>query len=423
VRRVLILCLLSVAVGCSSTAKNRTTGNDSLPPREFVGTPSAPEREAPAGNLAARPLGMLAGQVVDADGRRVANASIQVIEHGTSGARARLSVTTDRNGYFDIPGLEKSRRYQLVASVDRAGVQHIGKTTAVASNVRVAIYLTEIRSEAGTPTPSPDRPPAASLGAPTRPGEGVGKAVDPPPVSTDPTRTATREREFDDLPPPATATVPGPPGRDQGDDPSRKPIIPPPPMMTPEAGVTTPLPGATPASSVPPAVSRERETPAVRVIPSCVKVGQVVQELALYDSHGQPWELSKKGEGKLLLLDFWTTTCVPCRAALPKLSEWQTKYGPQGLQVVGVLCDRGKTAQRRAALTGLMEKTGVTINYPVLFSDEGDCPVRRHMEVFMFPTLVLLDETGKVVWKGVGHDPERAAELEKRIKRMLSERR
>src|SRR5262249_26124344 len=123
------------------------------------------------------------------------------------------------------------------------------------------------------------------------------------------------------------------PGREKDDDPSRKPIIPPPPM-TPEAGVTTPLPGATTSVTVPPAAIRDRETPAVRVIPACVKRRERVQELALYDSHGQPWELSEKQQGKLVLLDFWKVNCPPCRAALPKLSEWQTKYGPQGLQVV-----------------------------------------------------------------------------------------
>ncbi|NBO92529.1 MAG: hypothetical protein EBV06_09515 [Planctomycetia bacterium] len=435
VRRVLVLCVLSYLAGCSSTAKNRSAGGDSLPPREFVGSPSSPEREPTPGNLAARPLGMLAGQVVDGEGRRVANATIQVLEYEGGKSRARLSVTTDRNGYFDIPGLEKGRRYQLVASVDRGGTSSTGRTSVIASNVRVAIYLTDGLSSGVETTPSPsieDRPPAASLGAPVRPMESTVPPADPPAVNTDPSRTATRERrDFDDQPPPPpTVTVPGPPGREKDEDPSRKPALPPPPM-SPDMGVTTPLPGAksevnasqgvyTPRS---PFTSRERETPAVRVIPACVKRGERVQELALYDHLGQPWELSERQNGKLILLDFWKLNCPPCRAALPKLIDWQTKYGPQGLQVVGVLCDRGTREQRRASVASLTEKLGITINYPMLLSDDGDCPVRRHMEVFMYPTLVLLDENGRVVWKGVGHTPESSAELELKIKRMLSERR
>jgi thiol-disulfide isomerase/thioredoxin len=40
--------------------------------------------------------------------------------------------------------------------------------------------------------------------------------------------------------------------------------------------------------------------------------------------------------GKVVLVDFWTYTCINCIRTLPYLEAWQQKYGPDGFTVVGV---------------------------------------------------------------------------------------
>jgi len=40
--------------------------------------------------------------------------------------------------------------------------------------------------------------------------------------------------------------------------------------------------------------------------------------------------------GKVVLVDFWTYTCINCIRTLPYLEAWQQRYGPQGFTVVGV---------------------------------------------------------------------------------------
>lgn len=433
-RQLLLISVLIALAGCTATPRDKraASGGDSLPPRDFVGLPpdTGPEREGVPGTPARGALGFLAGEVQDSQYRRVANATIQVIEMEDGGRpRAKLSVNTDRNGYFDVPGLEKGRRYQLVASIQRGEVQYVGRTFAVTNNTRVAIYLTDTRRGGGVADAGPGgegRTAPATLGAPTRqPGDGVGKSLDPPPaVVTDPLRTARdrERRDFDSGTPPATVTVPGP-GRDTGDDPSRKPFIPPAPPL--DGGTTTPLPGAAPATPTPAPASgsvrrsRGRGMPGRTVIPSCVKVGYVVEELALNDSHGQPWSLREQQTGKLVLLDFWKVNCPPCRAALPKLVELQKKYGPAGLQVIGVLCDGGPVARRQDGMLLAARQQGITFNYPVLFSEPGECPVRRELDVFVYPSLRLLNEDGRVIWKGEGYTPESAAELEDVIRKRL----
>jgi thiol-disulfide isomerase/thioredoxin len=54
--------------------------------------------------------------------------------------------------------------------------------------------------------------------------------------------------------------------------------------------------------------------------------------------NGQNLQLSSY-RGRVVLLDFWATWCVPCRAEIPHFVELQQKYGDHGLQIIGVSMD------------------------------------------------------------------------------------
>lgn len=66
--------------------------------------------------------------------------------------------------------------------------------------------------------------------------------------------------------------------------------------------------------------------------------------------------------GKVVLLNFWATWCAPCLTEMPVFSAWQRRYGPQGLQVVGISMDDSEVPVRKVVLR-------LKLDYPVAMGD------------------------------------------------------
>jgi cytochrome c biogenesis protein CcmG/thiol:disulfide interchange protein DsbE len=81
----------------------------------------------------------------------------------------------------------------------------------------------------------------------------------------------------------------------------------------------------------------------------------------LKDMHGKDFNLASQ-KGKVILLDFWATWCPPCKVEIPWFVEFQEKYGPKGLIVIGVSVD-----DPASALKPFGEK--YKVNYPILIGD------------------------------------------------------
>ena len=115
--------------------------------------------------------------------------------------------------------------------------------------------------------------------------------------------------------------------------------------------------------------------------------------------------------GKAVLLNFWATWCGPCKIEMPWLVDLQKKYGPQGLQIVGVAMD--DTSDKEIA--DFTHKMGV--NYVVLKGTEkvGDL----YSGVEGLPTTYYLDRSGKVVDKTLGLASESV--IEDAVKKSLAQ--
>lgn len=66
--------------------------------------------------------------------------------------------------------------------------------------------------------------------------------------------------------------------------------------------------------------------------------------------------------GKVVLLNFWATWCAPCRVEMPVFAAWQRRYGPRGLQVIGISMDDDAAPVRRLAAR-------LKLDYPIAIGD------------------------------------------------------
>lgn len=120
--------------------------------------------------------------------------------------------------------------------------------------------------------------------------------------------------------------------------------------------------------------------------------GRRATQFAVADLDGRKID-STDLRGKIVLVDFWATWCVPCESEIPHLVSWQQQYGPQGLQVIGLSMDDTSGAVRPYVAKHNMQ-------YPVAMAD--DRTVAAFGGVLGLPVNVLIGRDGKMLAKHVG---------------------
>jgi thiol-disulfide isomerase/thioredoxin len=428
VRTVLGVAVLSVCLGltgCSLFGKKQTAQNPA--PKPFMGSETTPQRETPnASTTPGGPLpganGLLAGQVVDNLTGRPVKAAIEVkdLEDETTKAAA-LEVESDESGYFTIKGLKPGRHYKLIARAKEGG--ELASGYVIAAPPRPALYI-QIDKRLTTPStpavPDPpktpgkkntpgtesgqEKPPAASLDAPIKiqPGKDPPNEGDPAPSSmgtgtgnSNPPNIANVAEGFARSTQDAPATINGP-----GQQYRTLPHVPPPPAPQWEGMQEERRPSSDPPPILParPAGSVQLPNPPTRV-PSCGLYGNKLDNFALKNVDGSIWEYRKDHRGRLTLLDFWYTSCGPCLQSIPYLIDLQRSYGAYGLEVIGIDCENGPIAEQRSRVMSVRGR--YHINYTTLLSNGGidSCPVVQQLQAVYFPMLVLLDESGNVIYR------------------------
>jgi thiol-disulfide isomerase/thioredoxin len=154
-------------------------------------------------------------------------------------------------------------------------------------------------------------------------------------------------------------------------------------------------------------------------VPSCVLTGQTLYNFALNDLNGQPFEYRRDHRGRLTLIDFWGTWCIYCLHAIPHLNILQQKYGADGLEVIGIAYEDGSPAEQVQKVARVRDR--LHVNYRLLLgSGRGrECPVRSQFGVTEWPTLVLLDDQGRIIWWSKGLGPQQIRELDLVIQKRL----
>lgn len=130
--------------------------------------------------------------------------------------------------------------------------------------------------------------------------------------------------------------------------------------------------------------------------------------LKVLGENGKTLQLSSL-KGKGVIVNFWATWCEPCKIELPWLVELQKKYGPEGLQIIGVADDDSG----EKTISDFARK--MQINYPVLLGT--DQVADQYGGLDGLPTSFFIDRSGKVVDVVIGIDSE--SRLEESIKKSL----
>lgn len=139
--------------------------------------------------------------------------------------------------------------------------------------------------------------------------------------------------------------------------------------------------------------------------------GEPAPAIKLVTTAGQPLSLANY-RGYVLLMDFFATWCIPCREAIPHLNALNTKFGKQGLQVLGISVDEGG---ERMVKNFLLDKK---VNYPVAIAGED---MQADYGLRSIPTLYLINKKGVVVDRFQGYSDQTARMIEDSIKKLLAE--
>lgn len=120
-------------------------------------------------------------------------------------------------------------------------------------------------------------------------------------------------------------------------------------------------------------------------------------------------------KGKVVLIDFWTYSCVNCLRTLPFLKEWHEKYKDKGLIIIGVHTPEFVFEKNENNLRTFVEKN--EIRYPVVV--DNDFEIWQAYGNKYWPSKYLVDKNGQIQYHHFGEGAY--MQTEKAIQTLLFE--
>jgi cytochrome c biogenesis protein CcdA/thiol-disulfide isomerase/thioredoxin len=127
-----------------------------------------------------------------------------------------------------------------------------------------------------------------------------------------------------------------------------------------------------------------------------------------------PLSLAKL-RGRVVLIDFWTYTCINCLRTLPYLKAWDAKYRADGLTIVGVHSPEFSFEKKASNVAAAIQRTG--IRYPVV--QDNELGTWNAWGNNAWPAHYLIDATGQVRYTHLGEGEYKETEVA--IRTLLAE--
>jgi peroxiredoxin len=128
-----------------------------------------------------------------------------------------------------------------------------------------------------------------------------------------------------------------------------------------------------------------------------LQIGKSAPDFKQLDDKGKIVSLSNY-KGKVVLVDFWASWCVPCRAESPKLVRSYNKYHKLGFEIIGVSVDDQANLWKEA----IAHDSLAWIHVSDL--NGWDNVVSKKYRIHSIPSNFLLDREGKIVAKNISGD-------------------
>lgn len=143
-----------------------------------------------------------------------------------------------------------------------------------------------------------------------------------------------------------------------------------------------------------------------------LREGQTAPDVVLrFTEDGLQRSLSSY-RGEVLVLDFWSTGCAPCRSSMPQIEQFHQRYRGKGVAVIGVAVD----VEDYNRVVQFAKEVGVT--YPI--AADTSMEAEQYYQIRQLPTLVVIDKDGVIVMKREDYDPQNILNpLEEAVQRAL----
>ena len=114
--------------------------------------------------------------------------------------------------------------------------------------------------------------------------------------------------------------------------------------------------------------------------------------------------------GRVVWLNFWTTTCVPCRTEMPAMQRLAERYADEGLTVVGIDVGEG-----RESVQAFVDE--LSVRYPIVL-DIDSTIFNRYSPLFGVPRHYFVGRDGTIVAARIGE--LRPDEMEPLVRELLA---
>lgn len=113
--------------------------------------------------------------------------------------------------------------------------------------------------------------------------------------------------------------------------------------------------------------------------------------------NSKPLKISEL-KGKVILIDFWTYTCINCQRTLPYLKDWWKKYQNKGLVIIGVHSPEFEFEKDKKNVSKAILDFGIT--YPVV--QDNNFSTWRAYDNNYWPAKYIIDKDGAIRYSHFG---------------------